>query len=311
MKSYKIESYVPEKDFLLGKDARFCRTAFEDAFVIDLDGKPSVIASLTGKNCLDVSMADAASLLTLFCGDCAFLLMPSSRGTLLIYPAWKGLGFGLAFLFGEDVEKIEKTYQNAQRYAFSTVFGADSDTKINQQLSLENKLSVLHFYMTRLFGESRETNAAAHVLMLANLFGCRLHETSLLCADATLDERELEKFDAFLSCVFMTMRRYNGEISAAAGSNTSNANLMHVSQEYGVRIQQSLRKSTARNTSFGCLERADVASFAEHPAFKNYQIEESDGTFRLYIPLKKKAHLSSLFGQSMQKELIITLIPLH
>ena len=107
MKSYKIESYVPEKDFLLGKDANFCRTAFEDAFVIDLGDKLNVIASLKGKNRLDVSMSDAASLLTLFNGGREFLLIPSSRGTLLIYPAWKSLGFGLAFLFGEDVEKIE------------------------------------------------------------------------------------------------------------------------------------------------------------------------------------------------------------
>lgn len=140
MRSYKIESYVPEENFLRGKDARFCRAAFEDCFVVDVHKGIRVIASTRGEKNLEVSMADAANLLTQEKGKKEILILPSSRGTLLFYPAWQSLGLALAFLLKEPPEEVEKSYQNAKRYALSMIFDADTDTENNQQVGLETKL---------------------------------------------------------------------------------------------------------------------------------------------------------------------------
>ena len=199
-----------------GKDARFCRTAFEDCFVIDLHNGPGVIASCRNKNPIELSVADTASLVNLF-GKCDEpLILPYHTGTLLIYPVWQHLELALAFLLKEDAKTIEKAYKNAQRYAFSMIFDTENNKEKDPQESLKTKLCVLQFYMNHLFGERRESNVSAHVLMLANLVGCRLREMSVLRANLTLDERELEKLGAYLCCTFMTMHRYNGAISALA-----------------------------------------------------------------------------------------------
>ena len=163
MRSYKIESYVPEATFFSGKDARFCRAAFEDCFVLDLHNGPAIIASCRGTEQIETSMADTAALLTLFDGKNEFLILPSSRGTLLVYPAWPRLELALAFLLKEGVEEVEKSYQNAERYAFSQIFERDGNTEINQRLSLEAKLCALRFYTNRLFGVERETNITAQI----------------------------------------------------------------------------------------------------------------------------------------------------
>ncbi len=308
MRIYKIESYVPEETFLLGKDARFCRAAFEDAFVIDIHNGTNVIASLRGNNKIDVSMSDAATLVTIFNGCREFLMLPSSRGTLLVYPAWQHLELSLAFLLKESVEEVEKAYKNAQRYAFSALFSTD---ETNRQLNLETKLCVLQFYMEHLFGEKRETNVAAHILMLANLLGCRLHEMAVSRVNVTLDERELEKLGAYIACTFMTMRRYNGAVSTSDTGDENTTNLTHVMQEYGLRIQQSVRQKIAKPTAFDIPGESDFASFAKHPAFADYKIEESDGTLRLHLPLRQKAVLSSFPARTAQNEITLTLFPLR
>ena len=306
MRSYKIESYVPEENFLSGKDARFCRTAFENAFVIDVS-KGTVIASTKKEHEIELSMSDVAELLTLFEGDKEFLTLPHAHGTLLVYPAWRHIGLCLGFLFRESAEEIEKALKNAQRYAFSTVF---DDDNINQQLSLKFKLCVLQFYIEHLFGAKRETNATAQILMLANLLGCRLHEMSVSRVNVTLDERELEKLSAFLACAVMTMRRYNGRISASDESPENTRFLTHVPQEYGICIQQNVKERIIRHSPFDVSSQTDVAVFATHPAFADYRIEDVDRTIRMHLPIKQKVLLSSLSTPKSERELVLMLFPL-
>ena len=147
IRSYKIKSYVPEKSFLSGKDARFCRAAFEDCFVVDFHNEPSIIASCRGTKQIETSMADTAALLTLFSGKNEFLMLPCSLGTLLIYPAWPHLEIALAFLLKEEPEKVEKAYQNAKRYAFSTFFDTKEEYDKSPFEKLETKIHALDFYM--------------------------------------------------------------------------------------------------------------------------------------------------------------------
>lgn len=310
MRSYKIESYVPENSFLSGKDARFCRAAFEDCFVLDLHNGPAIIASCRGTEQIEASMADTAALLTLFDGKNEFLILPSSRGTLLIYPAWPRLGLALAFLLKEDVEEVEKSYQNAKRYAFSQIFETDGNTEINQRLNLEAKLCTLEFYRDRLFGNKRETNVVAQILMIANLMGCHLHEMSLTRTNATLDEFEIERLGAYLCCVFMTMRRYNGKVSASDKNDENTALFTHVSQEYGIRIQQSVRESITKETAFDLPSKSDIACFENHPAFANYKIEQTDGAVRLRLSIKQKAILSAFSQVGKEQEITLTIFPL-
>ena len=311
MRSYKIESYVPEQNFYQGKDARFWSAAFEDCFVMDLHYGPNIIASCRGTDAIELSLSSTANLLTLFAVNEPFVL-PCKKGTLLIYPAWRHLEFALAFLFKESPQTVEKAYQTAQRYAFSTIFDADNKKDNSPQTELEAKLCMLHFYMSRLFGDKRETNAAAHILMIANLIGCRLHEMSVSRIDATLDEREMERLDAYLFCTFMTMRRYNGKVSALpdGDSDKTDGNLQHVLQEYGLRIQQSVREKITKPTVFDLPSQTDIESFAKHPAFASYQITEEDGTVCLHIPLKQKAVLSSISSRGAQRKMTVVLFPI-
>ncbi len=312
MRSFKIESYVPEENFFRGKDARFWSAAFEDCFVVDFHYGPTIMASCRGTERIETSMADAASLLTLFNGKNEFLILPSSAGTLLVYPAWPHLEIALAFLLKECVEDVEKAYQNAERYAFSMVFDTPNERENTPLLDLETKLCTLQFYMSCLFGARRETNVTAHILMIANLVGCRLHEMSVSRVSFTLDERELERLDAYLFCTFMTMRRYNGKVSALPDSENdkNTAILTHVPQEYGLRIQQSVHKRVAKPTVFDVPTEADLAVFAAHPIFADYKIEESDGTIRLHIPLRQKTTLSSISAHRTEKEITLVLFPL-
>ena len=46
MRSYKIESYVPEENFFCGKDARFWSAAFENCFVVDVADKYRILSSI-------------------------------------------------------------------------------------------------------------------------------------------------------------------------------------------------------------------------------------------------------------------------
>lgn len=308
MRSYKLKSYVPEENFLLGKDARFCRAAFENCFVLDLGSIPTVIAACKEGNITELSMSDMASLLHLFNGNAEPLILSVPRGTLIVYPAWQHLKFGLAFLLRENVQVVEKAYQNAQRYAFSMFFDADESEEKDAQTSLERKLCTLSFYMEHLFGAKRETNVMAHILMIANLVGCRLHETSLSHMNITLDEIELDRLSAYLCCTFMTMRRYNGKILATDQNDEFST---HASLNYGLKIQQSVRERLTMPTAFDLPTSEDVATFSTHPAFANYQIKESDGTISLHLPLRQKTLLSSIAAYSTQTEITITLFPLN
>ena len=313
MRSYKIESYVPEENFLRGKDARFCRAAFEDCFVVDVHKGIRVIASTRGEKNLEVSMADAANLLTRERGKKEILILPSSHGTLLFYPAWQSLGLSLAFFLPESPEEVEKAYQNAKRYAFSMVFNNEADEENNQNQQLETKLCVLDFYINSLFGDKRETNITAQILMLANLVGCRLHETTVSRMSINFDEREAEKISAFLCCVFMTMRRYNGRISTYDETADNSLNSTHVPQEYGICIQQSIKeritKEITKTTLFDVPKQTDTAGFATHPAFSDYRIEEVDGAIRMHLPVKQKAFLSSVSMRGREQEITLTLFP--
>ena len=307
MRRYKIESYVPEANFLSGKDARFCRTAFEDAFVLDVHTPPTVIASCKGSDKIEFSMADAANLLTLFKGGEEVLILPyPNSGTLLVYPAWRHLEMALAFLVKESPDEVEKAYQNAQRHAFSAVFAAQETTATH---SLETKLCVLNFYRKHLFGDERQTNVTAQILMLANLLGCRLHEMSVSRVNITLEERELERLSAYLACTFMTLRRYNSEVFTSDENDQNTANLTHVSQEYGLYIQQSVRQNIAKPTVFDIPKEADVARFVNHPAFADYQTEKDDAGIRLHLPLRQKTLLSSFSSPKGERELVLTLFP--
>ena len=311
MRNFKIESYVPEEMFYQGKDARFWSAAFEDCFVIDIHNGPHIIASCKGTNTIELSFVSTANLLTLFDSNEPFIL-PCTKGTLLIYPAWRHLEFALAFLFKEDIQTVENAYQNAKRYVFSMIFDVKQEAKNSPQAELETKLCVLEFYINHLFGDKRETNAVAHILMIANLVGCRLHQMSVPRLNVTLDEREMECLIAYLFCTFMTMRRYNGKVSASSDSeNAENiVKSTDVKQEYGLRIEQSVRERIAKPTEFDLPSNADFASFATHPAFCDYKTEETNGSIRLHIPLKSKALLFSVAARGAEKELTLTLFPL-
>ena len=310
MRSYKIESYVPEKGFLAGKDAYFCRTAFEDCFVVDLHNTPNIIASCKGTKQIETSMADTAALLTLFDGRNEFLILPCSLGTLLIYPAWQHLEMALAFLFKEDAETIEKAYQNAKRYAFSAFFNTQMEHENSPLEKLETKIRVLDFYMRHLFGAEQETNVTAQILMIANLVGCDLHKTDVSRVNVTLDKTETEKINAYLCCVFMTMRRYNGCVSTVGETDTNPSILTHVPQEYGICVQQSVRKKVTKPSAFDLPSHAEITKFFSHPAFTDCRIEETDGTLCLHLPIKQKARLSSVCLCGTQNELVLTLFPL-
>ena len=315
MKHYTIQSYVPEENFLLGKDARFCRTSFEDCLVVDVTDCNRIIAArqnfqAVGKSIEQVyslSPSDADAIKRLFDRTPDFLMLPAPCGTLLVYPAWHRLGFALVFRIKESLADVEKAYKNAQRYAFSAIFDA---TENNQIPTPETKFCVLRFYVDHLFGNEREENVTAHILMLANLAGCHLHEVSASHISFTRDDRDLERFGAYLLCALLTMRRHNGEVSALVENDENTTNIAHVSQEYGIRIQQSARTRIATVVAFDIPTASDIASFAEHPAFQGYTIEETDEAFRLHIPLRQKVLLSSFSSRGVESEIILTLFPL-
>ena len=260
----------------------------------------------------NLSLADAAALLNLFDGTNEVLILPCPTGTLLVYPAWQTLGLALVFFLKENAENIQKACQNAQRYAFSAVFEAEEETKINQRLRLEHKVCTLLFYMEQLFGANRQENAVAHVLMIANLVGCRLHETTVLSEGITLDENELDTLGAYLFCTFMTMRRYNGRVSAtnAPIEGETTEILTHVPQEYGLRIQQTVRTRVSKATPFDLPTQSDIAHFNTHPVFRNYKTEETNNGICLHIPLKQKALLSSITVRGVEKEITLIIFPL-
>ena len=213
----------------------------------------------------------------------------------------------LAFLVKESTTEVEKAYQNAQRHAFSTVFTPDGEP---QNPSLETKLCVLDFYMKRLFPEGHQVNVAAQILMLANLLGCRLHEMSASRVNITLDEREAQTLSAYLACTFMTMRRHPGEVAASVEGDKNPAILTHVEQEYGIRIQQTLKKRFEKATACETFCGQEDAPFQHHPAFQNYQTEASDTVRHIHIPLRKKATLSSFASIGGESEILLSLFPL-
>ena len=103
MRNYKIESYVPENTFFGNKNKFFCRALFDNCFVIDTQNNYEVLAATKSEESFPLSMANAATLLTLFDGKNEFLILSHTKGTLLIYPAWRQLHFALAFYFEESI----------------------------------------------------------------------------------------------------------------------------------------------------------------------------------------------------------------
>ena len=308
MKKYTIQSYVPEENLFHGKDARFCRTAFEDAFVLDVHEAPTIIASCKGDDKIAFSMAQSASLLNIFKGDKEVLILPYPHGgSLLVYPAWPHLEMALAFLVKESAEEVEKAHKIAQRHAFSAFLTTE---ETNPNATAETKLCVLDFYMKQLFSKECQTNQAAQILMLANLLGCRLHEMSVLSVNATLDEHELERLSAYLACTFMTMRRRAGEVTAAVEKEENTANNAHVLQEYGIRIQQNTRKKIKKEVTREASIAHVTQSFNTHPAFQSCQTNESDDAIHVHIPLRQKATLSSFAPFGYESEMVLTIFPL-
>jgi hypothetical protein len=269
----------------------------------------SVIASSRASEPILFSMADAATLLTLSEGNKEFAMLPVAKGTLLVYPAWQRFGLLLAFLFEESPEEIEKSYQNAQRYAFSTVFDPETKSKQTPQSNLETKLCVLDFYMDHLFGDKRETNITAQILMIANLMGCNLCEMSVSRVDVPFDEQEADRLSAYLCCAFMTMRKYSGRVSTAGNTDPNSQFSTHVLQKYSICIEQSIKERISKTTLFDLPTHADVANFATHPAFADYKAEEANGKFQMHLPLKRKVLLSSFSACGREMEIILTIFP--
>ena len=312
MRCFQLKSYVSEKEFLEGKDAHFYQAAFANCFVVDFSATPRVIASCRPTQPIEASLRDIAASLPLLHDGNQPLILPCPDGTLLLYPAWQKLSLSLGFLLTESPENVEKAYKNAQRYAFSLTVHGLLDSQMPAEIGLEARLCILQFYINRLFGEDSNTSVMAQMLMIARLTGCKLHEVSAARVNISLDEREMESFSAYLFCVLMTMRRYNGKISAAedAGGAENDVFSTYVSREYGLRIQQSIRERLTKPTAFDLPTKADIMAFAAHPAFANYRIEQIDGAVQMRIPVRQKAMFSSVAVRSAKKELLVTLFPL-
>jgi hypothetical protein len=106
------------------------------------------------------------------------------------------------------------------------------------------------------------------------------------------------------------MRRYNGKVSASDKNDENTDLFTHVPQEYGIRIQQSVRESVTKETAFDLPSKSDIACFENHPAFANYKIEQTDGAVRLRLSIKQKAILSSFSQVGKEQEITLTIFPL-
>lgn len=317
MRYFKIEHYVSEETFFQNKDVRTRVAAFADCFVVDIHNNARVLAAccdgtLTGcrlPDALELSTRDATALLQLYGAKREPLALACNKGTLLCFPAWRTLGLALVFLLDADLPCVLKSLENAQRYANSPLF-EEAEVLSNAPVgAVERQLQTILFYTEQLFGKQRSTDAVAQILMVANLAGCRLHRVAVEQLGVLIRERELEGFLACLLCLFMTMRRFSGHISASDNAAPDHALLRHVSAEYGLCIQQTALPRTRKPIAFDIPAGEDIISFLHHPAFADYTIEATESGICLTLPLGRCAAVFSLSAKAPVRAVRVMLFP--
>ena len=66
----------------------------------------------------------------------------------------------------------------------------------------------------------------------------------------------------------------------------------------------------SKSTAHDLPPKSDIVTFATHPAFEGYKIEETDGAIQLHLPIKQKALLSSVLSRGREQEITLTLFPI-
>ncbi len=315
----KVKSYVPENTFFEAKEAHVRRRAFSNCLVVNLVDGARIVAGLqastpVGRSLFDVfsfSDENAKAFSGIFSDTKTPLLFPCQNGSLLAVGAWPRLQLALVFCLDEKMEIAQRAYQNAQRRAFSNEHTLGQQGCVNEEENAEKGICEILHYVRHLFGEECEKGVAAQVLMIANLMGCRLHEISATCARLRVSDWDLQRMGAYLTCVFMTLRRFGGNVGVFEENADEKAVFStHAPQQaYGLCIEQNTQRlHTEKNNARPSTELFE--SFATLPCFSDLEIETKEEGFTLHLPLYRGGPLGAVPFMGRARTLSFTFFPI-
>ena len=284
----RVESYIPELLYFQNKHQSGTRRIREDLAV--LDGAQDLCV-LAGRGRIPRQGEPLAALCGLPREELSFLrrALPSSRcvallgasGVVLLFSELLGeSGMLLAVLpHAEAGDCLRALSYIEEPITLSPALSALTPTDPDEETV--ELLREIFFYTSRILNKTANVGSWTRILLLANLVGCRIDETSLPTQELPVASRDLAGLIAFLFCVLLTLRQRDGRVGALC-------DVPEKDRHYVYRVSfESLpdRKEKPSDVAF----RHTDFPFLSHPAFRNISLQGSADGIQLEMILPQAA----------------------
>lgn len=307
----KIQGYVPEATLFQSKQGQECRIFHNDCAIINAKDHFRILAERGFGGTVGLSFlkalsleADAVKELEAFpLSNRPALLLPTKDASLFLFSGWySATGLLLAVRISKEYETIKKHLKNAARPSIlEGISNSDSHGCATEDPA--EPLEELLFYTERIFSEGDTDTPMMQTHLLANFAGCRLNQLDLPATSPFPDKTIRDRYSAFLLCLFLTLRKTGGAVSAKEHSENVG------------KVQDSIREDSPADLAFS-ITQEEVSSektdfdfsaaptsprflfpFMELSCFQSFKLEQSDGALRFEMTASRREY--TLFTATM------------
>ncbi|MBQ2735159.1 MAG: hypothetical protein IJF33_04935 [Clostridia bacterium] len=279
---HHVESYIPELQYFQSKQQSGARLIHEDLAVLDATKDLRVLA---GRGRLMHHGEPLASLCGLPREEITFLhrSLPSAFCTALLSACGVVLIFGdllkesgtlLAVVpHAEAAEVIRALAYVDEPIVKSPALSAQAVSEIYTNEEVCEQIQEIFFYVSRILKKNANIGIWTRTLLLANLVGCRIDETTLPTQELPIANVDFAKLVAFVFCVFLVLRQKDGRVGAACESTSA------ASMPYSYQVSFEPIPDRKQQMPTPLSGQVDFP-FLSHPAFRSFSMHSTaDGVF--------------------------------
>lgn len=225
------------------------------------------------------------------------LMLPCQSATLFLFSDWyASTGLLLAVRIQTEYTTAKKILDNLTRPRF---FEEDPTQKAQDRVSEKEAEAVeeLLYYTDRIFAEDSDATPMMQTHLLANFAGCRLDQLDLNAAFPFPDKMVKDRYSAFLLCIFLTLRKTGGTVSAK--ENQQNVGKVQEEITAGSHAELAFsitqKELSREKTDFDLpIHRSKAPRFLfpfmELPCFRSFKLEQSDGALRFEMTARHQEY---------------------
>lgn len=279
-----IDSYVPERDALRGKDEHPARLCREDCAVLLCTEPPRLLATRAKKE----TDADEAPLLLTSEAELAFLRKTLPRHPHLLLQAGDKavLAFGEAYAEtetavllllpfpAENVARVLLAMGRSDFLLSPSIRTARPSPKRDEQIA--EQLRELLSVTDRALSAGKRVGMRTRSLLLASLAGCRLTADELPTLPDTFSTQETLRVTTLLLCLLLTLRQRDGALAASE------------EPKIGYRLSWAEREEDGAKDEKEEAQDGALPAFLTLPCFAAYRAEQSEEGFFVDLPIRRR-----------------------